>query len=171
MLMREAAKHYGWHLNYPQIALMWRGGCIIRSAFLGNIKTAFTTNPDLQVRTAVTDPFAPCVCVCVCVCVLPGRVGGGGGGRRAPPPHTHTHTHTHTLSLSHAPPFSFVVVAEPAARRFLRRGRSVVPGGVAQGHRRCSRARHPRASLQHSPLLLRRVPLRSASGQPHPGSA
>jgi len=48
MLLREAAKHYGWKLNYPSIALMWRGGCIIRSRFLGNIKDAFTTNPDLQ---------------------------------------------------------------------------------------------------------------------------
>eukprot|EP00040_Diaphanoeca_grandis_P023776 m.129819 g.129819 ORF g.129819 m.129819 type:complete len:484 (+) comp29433_c0_seq1:61-1512(+) len=48
MLLREAAKHYGWHLNYPSIALMWRGGCIIRSVFLGNIKDAFTANPDLQ---------------------------------------------------------------------------------------------------------------------------
>ncbi len=40
-LMREAAKEYGWKLNYGSIALMWRGGCIIRSQFLGMIKDAF----------------------------------------------------------------------------------------------------------------------------------
>src|SRR3989339_469436 len=48
MLMREAAREYGWKLNYGAIALMWRGGCIIRSAFLGKIKEAFDTNPDLS---------------------------------------------------------------------------------------------------------------------------
>ncbi|MFC3122508.1 decarboxylating NADP(+)-dependent phosphogluconate dehydrogenase [Agaribacter flavus] len=48
MLMREAAKEHGWHLNYGGIALMWRGGCIIRSAFLGNIKEAFDKNPELS---------------------------------------------------------------------------------------------------------------------------
>ena len=48
MLMREAAKNYGWDLNYGGIALMWRGGCIIRSSFLGNIKQAFETNPGLE---------------------------------------------------------------------------------------------------------------------------
>ncbi|KAI9294232.1 6-phosphogluconate dehydrogenase, decarboxylating [Neoconidiobolus thromboides FSU 785] len=48
MLMREAAKEYGWHLNYGAIALMWRGGCIIRSAFLGDIKNAFEKNPNLE---------------------------------------------------------------------------------------------------------------------------
>ncbi|XP_078483772.1 6-phosphogluconate dehydrogenase, decarboxylating-like [Ciona intestinalis] len=47
MLMREAAKELKWKLNYGGIALMWRGGCIIRSAFLGKIKTAFDKNPDL----------------------------------------------------------------------------------------------------------------------------
>ena len=46
-LMMEAAKEYGWHLNYGGIALMWRGGCIIRSAFLGDIKKAFDKNPEL----------------------------------------------------------------------------------------------------------------------------
>ena len=40
-LLREAAKEYNWKLNYGEIALMWRGGCIIRSQFLGNIKDAF----------------------------------------------------------------------------------------------------------------------------------
>jgi len=48
MLMREAAREQGWDLNYGEIALMWRGGCIIRSAFLGNIKTAYDTNPQLE---------------------------------------------------------------------------------------------------------------------------
>jgi 6-phosphogluconate dehydrogenase len=48
MLMREAAREYGWNLNYGGIALIWRGGCIIRSAFLGKIKEAFAQNPDLH---------------------------------------------------------------------------------------------------------------------------
>jgi 6-phosphogluconate dehydrogenase len=48
MLMREAAKEYGWNLNYGGIALMWRGGCIIRSAFLGKIKEAFDKDPKLS---------------------------------------------------------------------------------------------------------------------------
>jgi 6-phosphogluconate dehydrogenase len=46
-LMRAAAKTYGWNLNYGGIALMWRGGCIIRSVFLGKIKEAFDANPAL----------------------------------------------------------------------------------------------------------------------------
>nr|XP_006127194.1 6-phosphogluconate dehydrogenase, decarboxylating [Pelodiscus sinensis] len=48
MLLRQAAKEFGWTINYGGIALMWRGGCIIRSAFLGKIKDAFDRNPDLQ---------------------------------------------------------------------------------------------------------------------------
>jgi 6-phosphogluconate dehydrogenase len=48
MLMREAAKEQGWELNYGEIALMWRGGCIIRSTFLGNIKSAYDANPQLE---------------------------------------------------------------------------------------------------------------------------
>jgi 6-phosphogluconate dehydrogenase len=48
MLMREAAKEQGWKLNYGEIALMWRGGCIIRSTFLGNIKEAYDNNPELE---------------------------------------------------------------------------------------------------------------------------
>lgn len=48
MLMREASETYGWDLNYGGIALMWRGGCIIRSQFLANIRDAFTHQPDLQ---------------------------------------------------------------------------------------------------------------------------
>ncbi len=48
MLMREAAKTYEWELNYGGIALMWRGGCIIRSRFLGKIKDAFDKNANLE---------------------------------------------------------------------------------------------------------------------------
>jgi 6-phosphogluconate dehydrogenase len=48
VLMRAAAKEYKWTLNYGGIALMWRGGCIIRSKFLGKIKEAFDKNHDLQ---------------------------------------------------------------------------------------------------------------------------
>jgi len=47
MLLREAAQNFGWKLNYGGIALMWRGGCIIRSAFLGKIKEAFDKDSDL----------------------------------------------------------------------------------------------------------------------------
>ena len=47
-LMRTAAKTYGWNLNYGGIALMWRGGCIIRSVFLGKIKEAYDVNPELS---------------------------------------------------------------------------------------------------------------------------
>ena len=46
-LMRTAAKTYNWNLNYGGIALMWRGGCIIRSVFLGKIKEAYDKNPEL----------------------------------------------------------------------------------------------------------------------------
>jgi len=47
MLMRAAAEEYHWNLNYGGIALMWRGGCIIRSVFLGKIKEAFDADPNL----------------------------------------------------------------------------------------------------------------------------
>ena len=47
-LMRSAAKTYGWNLNYGGIALMWRGGCIIRSVFLGKIKEAYDKDPGLE---------------------------------------------------------------------------------------------------------------------------
>lgn len=47
-LMMEAAKEYNWNLNLGGIALMWRGGCIIRSVFLGDIKKAFDNNPALE---------------------------------------------------------------------------------------------------------------------------
>ena len=55
MLMRAAAKEYKWNLNYGGIALMWRGGCIIRSAFLGKIKEAFDKNPSLT--NLLLDPY------------------------------------------------------------------------------------------------------------------
>jgi 6-phosphogluconate dehydrogenase len=48
MLLREAAKEYHWNLNYGGIALVWRAGCIIRSAFLGKIKEAFDRNANLS---------------------------------------------------------------------------------------------------------------------------
>lgn len=48
MLMREAAKEFGWSLNYGGIALMWRGGCIIRSTFLSEIKSAYDADPELS---------------------------------------------------------------------------------------------------------------------------
>ncbi len=54
-LMSTAAKSYGWGLNYGDIALMWRGGCIIRSAFLGKIREAFSNNPNLQ--NLILDPY------------------------------------------------------------------------------------------------------------------
>ena len=54
-LMRTAAKTYNWNLNYGGIALMWRGGCIIRSVFLGKIKEAYDKNPTLQ--NLLLDPF------------------------------------------------------------------------------------------------------------------
>jgi 6-phosphogluconate dehydrogenase len=55
LLMREAAKEYGWDLNYGGIALMWRGGCIIRSVFLEKIKEAFDRNDKLS--NLLLDPF------------------------------------------------------------------------------------------------------------------
>ena len=54
-LMRSAAKTYGWNLNYGGIALMWRGGCIIRSVFLGKIKEAFDKDPELP--NLLLDPY------------------------------------------------------------------------------------------------------------------
>ena len=55
VLMRLAAKQYKWNLNNGGIALMWRGGCIIRSVFLGKIKEAFDKNPKLS--NLLLDPF------------------------------------------------------------------------------------------------------------------
>ncbi|HUW19122.1 MAG TPA: decarboxylating NADP(+)-dependent phosphogluconate dehydrogenase [Sedimentisphaerales bacterium] len=54
-LMRAAAREHNWNLNYGGIALMWRGGCIIRSVFLGKIKEAFDKNPRLE--NLLLDPF------------------------------------------------------------------------------------------------------------------
>ena len=54
-LMRAAAESRGWKLNYGGIALMWRGGCIIRSAFLGRIKEAFDRDPALE--NLLTDEY------------------------------------------------------------------------------------------------------------------
>jgi len=54
-LMRAAAAEFGWNLNYGGIALIWRGGCIIRSVFLGKIKDAF--NKNLELNNLLLDPF------------------------------------------------------------------------------------------------------------------
>ncbi len=54
-LMRSAAQEHNWSLNYGGIALMWRGGCIIRSVFLGKIKEAFERKPSLD--NLLLDPF------------------------------------------------------------------------------------------------------------------
>jgi 6-phosphogluconate dehydrogenase len=54
-LMMEAAKEYKWNLNYGDIAMMWRGGCIIRSVFLADIKKAFEKNAELP--NLLLDPF------------------------------------------------------------------------------------------------------------------
>ncbi len=55
VLLEAAAEEYKWKLNYGGIALLWRGGCIIRSKFLGRIKEAFDKNPDLS--NLLLDPF------------------------------------------------------------------------------------------------------------------
>src|SRR5258708_8991305 len=55
MLLRAAAEERGWRLNMGGIALMWSGGCIIRSIFLGNIKNAFENDPALE--TLLADKF------------------------------------------------------------------------------------------------------------------
>jgi 6-phosphogluconate dehydrogenase len=54
-LIRAAAVEYNWKLNYGAIALMWRGGCIIRSSFLGKIKEAFDNNAEL--KNLLVDPY------------------------------------------------------------------------------------------------------------------
>lgn len=54
-VMQAAAKEFSWNLNYGSIALMWRGGCIIRSSFLGDIKKAYDTNANLQ--SLILDDF------------------------------------------------------------------------------------------------------------------
>jgi 6-phosphogluconate dehydrogenase len=54
-LLSDAAKAFNWNLNYGAIAMMWRGGCIIRSAFLTKIKDAYDNNSDL--KNLLLDPF------------------------------------------------------------------------------------------------------------------
>jgi 6-phosphogluconate dehydrogenase len=54
-LMKAAAEEFKWDLNYGGIALIWRGGCIIRSAFLGKIKEAYDNNP--SITNLLLDPF------------------------------------------------------------------------------------------------------------------
>ncbi len=55
MLMKKASEEFQWDLDYGAIALMWREGCIIRSAFLGKIKEAYTKNPELE--NLILDPY------------------------------------------------------------------------------------------------------------------
>ncbi len=55
VLLKAAAAEFKWNLNYGGIALLWRGGCIIRSVFLGRIKEAFERNP--QLANLLLDPF------------------------------------------------------------------------------------------------------------------
>jgi 6-phosphogluconate dehydrogenase len=55
MLMRAAAQEYKWNLNYGGVAMMWRGGCIIRSAFLGKIRDAYQNNPSIE--NLLLDPY------------------------------------------------------------------------------------------------------------------
>jgi 6-phosphogluconate dehydrogenase len=55
MLMKAAAEEYKWNLNYGGVANMWRGGCIIRSAFLGKIRDAYQNEP--QLRNLLLDPY------------------------------------------------------------------------------------------------------------------
>jgi len=54
-LMRACSEKYGWNLDYAGIAAIWRGGCIIRSVFLGKIKEAFGLKPDLA--NLLLDPY------------------------------------------------------------------------------------------------------------------
>ncbi len=54
MLIREASREHGWHIDYGAVATMWRGGCIIRSAFLSDIKRAFRQDPELV--NLIVDP-------------------------------------------------------------------------------------------------------------------
>lgn len=54
-LLKQASIESNWNLNFPEISKIWRGGCIIRSAFLNDITTAFKSNPELQ--NLMLDPF------------------------------------------------------------------------------------------------------------------
>jgi len=62
-LMKLAAAEYKWNLNYGEIALMWRGGCIIRARFLGDIKAAFDENPNLD-NLLLADFFTKIIARC-----------------------------------------------------------------------------------------------------------
>ena len=64
-LMRSAAKEYGWALDYGAIAMMWRGGCIIRSAFLGKIKQAFDKSGDSLENLLLAPYFRDAVIKCL----------------------------------------------------------------------------------------------------------
>ena len=55
MLIKVASDTYSWDINQGAVALMWRGGCIIRSKFLGDINQAYSTNPNLE--TLLSDEF------------------------------------------------------------------------------------------------------------------
>ena len=59
MLLRDASREFKWDLNFGSIALMWRGGCIIRSRFLGDIKKAFDKNPKLRISWSTTSSAPP----------------------------------------------------------------------------------------------------------------
>jgi 6-phosphogluconate dehydrogenase len=63
MLLQQAAKDFKWDLNYGNIALMWRGGCIIRSVFLAKIKAAFDQNPSLK-NLLLDDFFKKAIAEC-----------------------------------------------------------------------------------------------------------
>ena len=54
-LIRAVGEEQGWDLDLSSIALLWRGGCIIRSAFLDNISKAFEADPSLQ--NLILDPY------------------------------------------------------------------------------------------------------------------
>ena len=58
--MREAQKEYDWELNFGEIAQIWRGGCIIRAAFLQKITEAYEKNPDLS-NLLLDDYFRGCI--------------------------------------------------------------------------------------------------------------
>jgi 6-phosphogluconate dehydrogenase len=63
MLMRAAAAEHGWSIDYGAVADMWRGGCIIRSVFLGDIQSAFAATPDLE-NLVLADYFAQTLEAC-----------------------------------------------------------------------------------------------------------
>lgn len=64
MLLADASSRFKWNLNFGAIALMWRGGCIIRSRFLGDIKRAFDKNPSLK-SLFFDEFFKKAICGCI----------------------------------------------------------------------------------------------------------